>query len=169
MTVHAVISLAWAASEIPVAIHATVGASAIVTKLRTVTLAAKLHYVGIGDGRAVSFAKRIVVGGVVTRKAGEIAVFIGETLVKLGELSGGVALNIRRARGVAGGARNGDRFAGAIERVSQYSRRGGTGLDRHGMANDRDGRSILQSSSGGRGIGWRRGVQQPHTGCGTGE
>jgi len=85
VAIDAVIALAGAAGEVPVAGHAAVGTVGIVTVLGTVTLGAEAHGVREGDAAAIGEPKLIVIGSVVAAEAGKRTVLVVEALMELVE------------------------------------------------------------------------------------
>ncbi len=88
VAVHAVVPLARPPTQVPVPRHPPVRALAVVAVLRTVTLGAELQGVRELQFPTVREPQSVVVPRVMATQAGQLAVGIGQPLVKLVQLDG---------------------------------------------------------------------------------
>lgn len=123
VTIGAGISFARTLGEVPMTGHAAVRAVPKITRLLSVTLRTQLHRVDELNRLAVCQSQRVVIAGIVTTDATEIAVVVFQTLVKIFQFRRVAQFEVRFGRGVAGGTIHGDRFAGKIFSTRQHARR----------------------------------------------
>ena len=109
-------------------------------------LGAKRHGLGKGNSASVGEPESVVVPGVVTAQAGQVAVLVLETLVELVEVGGVAGVGPGCRRGMAGTAGNSDRTALGIDFA-------GVDAGRIDGLPDRDGMARSNGRGGGRGRG----------------
>lgn len=100
VAIDAVIPFAGTAAEVPMSGHSAVGTMPVVAVLRPVALGAELHGVRELHPPAVGEPEPVVVFGMVATQAGEIAVRVGQALMKLVEVGGCPRVGARRRGGV---------------------------------------------------------------------
>ncbi len=84
--------------------HAAVRAVPKITRLLPMTLRTQLHRVDEFDGLAIRQSQSVVIAGIVTTDATEIAVMIIQSLVKIFQISSIAQFEVGFGRRMAGGA-----------------------------------------------------------------
>ena len=104
VTIGAGISFARAFGEVPMTGHAAVRAVSKIARLLSVTLRTQLHRADKLNRLAIGQTQRVVIAGIVTTDATEIAVVVFQTLVKIFQFRRVAQFEVRLGRRMAGGA-----------------------------------------------------------------
>jgi hypothetical protein len=111
VAINAVLSLAWAASEIPITVHAAVSAMFVVARLGGMALRANQLDLGHILRAAIGQTEATVVVGVMATQARQLAVLKGQSLMELRQLISGIDPRIRPQTGMATGTGHGHRVS----------------------------------------------------------